>query len=268
MKKSTLVLACLVGLAMLASCKKDPVEPEKDPTAPTISAVSANYDEVYSGDEITVGFNATGENLTKIDMTASLNGEVIYSHSESIDKAASYNYSHTFAIEGIGVVTISGTVTDEAGQTATANFDFTTIEKPNAKFLGHYEGNALFTGTANITYPIQQQLDLGDEPLATILDIVAGDNMNEVVATFKVGEQSDTATGVVDGNTISFGTINGTVVQELPYVGSQTINMTYNNITVTLNGNELLLDGSCSGNGVGGMLTLSGTIGGSLTKTE
>lgn len=267
MKKSTLILACLVGLAMLASCKKDPVEPEKDPTAPTISAVSANYDEVYSGDEITVGFNATGENLTKIDMTASLNGEVIYSHSESIDKAASYNYSHTFTVEGVGIVTISGTVSDAAGQTASASFDLTTLEKPNAKFIGHYEGDAMFTGSMDVsTFSYHQELN--NEPLPSSLDIVAGDNMNEVVATFKVGEQSDTATGVVDGNTISFGTINGTVVQELPYVGSQTINMTYNNITVTLNGNELLLDGSCSGNGVGGMLTLSGTIGGSLTKTE
>lgn len=261
MKKSTLILACLIGLAMLASCKKDE-EPEKDPTKPTISAVSANYDEVYSGDEVTVGFTTTGENLTKVEMSASLNGEVIYSHSASIDKVSNYNYSHTFTVEGAGIVTISGTVTDEAGQTATASFDFTSLEKPNAKFVGHYEGDALFTGTANITFPAQQQLDLENESLATILDIVAGDNMNEVKATVVIGEQTSTANGVVDNEKVVFEAISSTyTIYNFP------IDMTYN-IKGMLNGSELILEGDCTGNGMGGTITVQGTIGGSLTKTE
>ena len=61
MKKHVLFLACCIGLMLFASCKKD--------IQPTISvATEPEYvhqdSEVYSGDEIAVGFNVTGEKLT------------------------------------------------------------------------------------------------------------------------------------------------------------------------------------------------------------
>ena len=64
MKKSTLFIACCIGLLFFASCKKDPI-------APTINIsngsefVTENA-QVFTGDEVTVGFNATGEDLTKL----------------------------------------------------------------------------------------------------------------------------------------------------------------------------------------------------------
>ena len=121
MKKSTLFMACCIGLMLFASCKKDPV-------APTISIFNGSgyateNSAYYSGDEINVGFVATGENLTKLEATVSQHGTVLTTHFENIEKAATYTYSHTFTIEASGTITITGTITDAAGQTATTSFN-------------------------------------------------------------------------------------------------------------------------------------------------
>ena len=57
MKKTILFMACCIGLMLFASCKKD--------SQPNINiATGSNYvgpnTEVFSGDQITVGFSATG----------------------------------------------------------------------------------------------------------------------------------------------------------------------------------------------------------------
>ena len=59
MKKSTLFIACCIGLMLFASCKKDPI-------TPTISVITdtgyvTENAQLFSGDNIKVGFNATGE---------------------------------------------------------------------------------------------------------------------------------------------------------------------------------------------------------------
>ena len=56
MRKSTLFMACCIGLMLLASCKKDPV-------APTINVFNGSgyvteNAQIFSGEVITVGFNA------------------------------------------------------------------------------------------------------------------------------------------------------------------------------------------------------------------
>ena len=76
MKRITLAIVCCIGLMFFASCKKDPI-------APTINAVTNNA-ELYSGDEITVGFQATGEKLVQIEVILSQNGTTLTTHSESI----------------------------------------------------------------------------------------------------------------------------------------------------------------------------------------
>ncbi len=54
MKKTTLFMACCIGLMLFASCKKD--------TQPTLTVVSdpgyiSQGSEVFSGDQLLVGFN-------------------------------------------------------------------------------------------------------------------------------------------------------------------------------------------------------------------
>ena len=274
MKKSTLIMACCIGLMLLASCKKDPV-------APTISiygneCVTENA-QVFSGDEIMVGFQATGEKLTKIEVSITQNNVQLAQDTKTIE-AEAYTYLQKFTINASGTVTIRGTVTDAAGQTATASFNVIYNEKPNEKFVGHYEGNALGTGSyqAEITGtgPIQEEFT--DREVPVILDIEAGDNMNEVVATCTIEDRTMTTKGYVEGDKVTFEAIND-VVSFAYDLGFMTIypevNLTYM-VVGTLVESKLNLDGTCTGNGeinaffYNGTLTVDAIIGGSLNKMQ
>ncbi|MBR5081153.1 MAG: hypothetical protein IKX35_01775 [Bacteroidales bacterium] len=268
MKKSILFMACCIGLLFFASCKKDPI-------APSITLMQGEgylteNAQVFTGDEVTVGFNATGEDLTKLEVTLSANGTIFTSHFESIEKQASYNYSHTFTIDASGTVTISGVVTDASGQTTSKSFNIICNEKPNAKFIGHYEGDVLFSGFIFTPVPGYEQMDFEDQPFPTQVDIVAGDAINEVVATITINDQATSAKGVIDGDRVTFEAINTTY--NLTYVVTIPLEMTYN-IIGTLNEGMLDIEGDCKGEGevnippfITGPVTLEGTIGGSLVK--
>jgi hypothetical protein len=278
MKKTTLFLACCIGLMFFASCKKH--------VAPTINVatgtqyVSQNT-QVFSGDQITVGFSTTGENLTKIEMNASQNGTVIYTNAQNIDNESSYLYAHSFNIDAIGTVTITGIVTDAEGRTATASFDILCNEKPNAKFLGHYEGDILITGTADIEIVNMDPMheNLTNEPFPVVVDI-EDDNSgsDKVIANITINGQTNQVNGTVTDNKVVFEAINDTFNYDYTYQGFTfriPINMTYA-INGTLNGDQLDLDGDCNGVGdinlsffnITGTFTLVGTIGGSLNKTR
>ena len=279
MKKTTLFLACCIGLMFFASCKKEPVTPVTP--APTITVLTGNEyagqgTQMYAGDQITVGFSTNGENLTKIDMNASQNGAVIYTNTVSIDNVSSYLYAHSFNINAIGTVTITGIVTDAEGRTATASFDIICNEKPNAKFLGHYEGDILITGTADIEITNMEPMheDLTNEPFPVVVDIeedVSGSD--KVVANITINGQTNQVNGTVTDNKVVFEAINDTFTYTYNYQGfpiSIPIEMAYS-INGTLNGNQLDLDGDCNGQGnilSLGTFTLVGTIGGSLNKTR
>lgn len=275
MKKTTLFMACCIGLMLLASCKKD--------VQPTIGiAIGSNYasqsTEVFAGDPITVAFSVTGENLTKIEMNAMQNGTVLYTDAQNIDNAASFLYVHNFTLEAIGTVNINGIVTDAKGHTATINFDIFCYEKPNAKFVGRYQGDAIINGTFNIDVtnldPIHDTM--ADHPYPTIVTMEAGDNMDEVIAVISINEQEDTVKGTVDGHKVVFEAINDTYTMYYDANGMTIpidINMTYT-ITGTLNDGKLQLDGDCKGNGefnmlfINGNIEMEGVISGSLDKTE
>ena len=276
MKKSTLFMACCIGLMLFASCKKDPV-------APTISLFNGSgyateNTAYYSGDEINVGFVATGENLTKLEAVVSQNGTVLTTHFENIEKAATYTYSHTFTIEASGTITITGTITDAAGQTATTSFNIICNEKPNAKFVGHYEGEALFTGTMEAIVsgmePMQQNLT--DRPISVTVDLRAGETVNEVVGTCKTEEQEMEIKGTVDGNTVTFEGVNTTITFNYDLAGfslKPEMDINYD-VKATLENEKLSIDGTCTGNGeihmlfYNGTIAIDGSLGGKLDKTR
>lgn len=274
MKKVTLALACLVGLALMASCKKD-VQPTI--TASTNPEYVNQNSEVYSGDEIAVGFNVTGENLIQIVISAEQNGTMLYTHTETLANESNYFYAKAFAIDAMGTVTISGTVTDVKGHTASTSFNILCNEKPNAKFVGFYEGNALITGTMNIINsgmdPMQQEMQ--DDPVPVRLSVEAGENFNEVIAHVTINEQENPGPiqGVVEGNKMVFTAINSTY--NMTYQNfSIPLNVTYD-IICTLNEGMLDLEGTCKGDGeiyippfINGSIEMEGTVNGSLTKTE
>lgn len=276
MKKSTLFLACCIGLMLFASCKKDPV-------APTISIITdtgyvTENAQIFSGDNIKVGFNATGEKLTKIEITLTENGTVINSSQATIENLTSYSHTAAFTVEATGTVTVTGIVTDANGLTASKSFNIICNEKPNAKFVGHYEGVALATGTmeAEITgigvQPIQDEFT--DREVPVILDLAEGENINEVVGTCKMNDREMTCKGTVDGNKLVFEAVNDVITFEYN-MGLMTINPEIN-VTYTIVGtlveSQFNLEGTCTGNGdldygfVSGTIKLESSVGGSLNK--
>ena len=271
MKKSTLFMACCIGLLFFASCKKDPV-------APTISVITdtgyvTENAQLFSGDNIKVGFNASGEKLTKIEITLTENGTVINSSQATIENLTSYSHTAAFTVEATGTVTITGTITDAAGQTASKSFNIICNEKPNAKFIGHYEGDALFTGIlkANVLGDSITQ-EVTDKAVPVILDLREGETLTEVIGNCKIDDQEMEAKGTVEGNTVTFEAVNTTVSYNYEMNGfNLPLNMTVTyTVTCVLDNETLTLNGTCNGDGVipllNGTTALDGTIGGSLTK--
>ena len=274
MKKSTLFLACCIGLMLFASCKKDPV-------APTISVITdtgyvTENAQIFSGDDIKVGFNATGEKLTKIEITLTQNGTVINSSQATIESLTSYSHTAAFTVEATGTVIITGTVTDANGLTATKSFNILFNEKPNAKFIGHYEGDALFTGImkAEVTGidPVEQEVT--DKAVPVILELRAGETLTEVIGNCKINDQDMEIKGTVEGNTVTFEAVNTTVSYNYDMNGFNIpvdMNITYA-VTGTLDNETLTLSGTCNGGGeihlliYNGTTSIDGTIGGSLVK--
>ena len=274
MKKSTLFMACCIGLMLFASCKKDPI-------APTITLMQGEgylteNAQVYANEDLVVGFVATGEKLVEIETKVTKNGVLLSRSVESLDELPTYSGSSHISISEAGTVTITGTVTDAVGQTASVSINVFCEEKPNAKFVGRYEGNALSSGTmhANINgmEPIEQEFT--DREMPVVLELEAGADMNEVVGTCTFEDRTIDCRGTVDGNVVTFEAINDVITFNYDFNGfniSPQLNVTYN-IKGTLDGDQLMLDGTCSGNGninlfiYNGTVDMEATVGGSLTK--
>lgn len=267
-----------------AGCKKSPV-------LPNISIIKHEgcvYEnvQVYSGVEITVGFTCTGESLTQIDVVLSQNDSILARHIDSLygqrnDPVPPYIYKHAFTLEALGPVTVSGTLTDALGHVATTSFVINYNEKPNERFVGHYEGDIFINGnySADLSVIGLQEGDLDSIPFYTIADITAGENMNEVEAVITLGDNPNTVKGTVDGDNIVFDEINGKFVFDYSYDGLFTINIPIElDVTYTMHGTLidgiLNLEGECQGGGdistlggiVNGPMTMQGTLNGSLTK--
>lgn len=286
MKRLSLFITCCIGLLFLANCKKTPVVPYIS-ILQKQGCVTENA-QVYSGTEIMVGFSCTGENLTQIDVVLTQNDSVLASHTnnnlvnEKKEPVPPYIYKHAFTLETIGPVTITSTLTDAQGQMATVSFNINYNERPNMKFVGHYEGDLFINGnySADLSLIGPQTGDLDSIAFYTIADITTGDNVNEVMATLTLGDQPNTVRGTVNGNDIDFDEINSKFVFDYTYDGLAfpinvpiELDVVYS-IHGTLTEGQLDLQGTCQGHGdisiwggvVKGPMTMEGTLGGSLTK--
>lgn len=273
MKKSTLFLACCIGLMFFASCKKDPVAPTIDLLA-EVGCVTEDA-EVYSGNEILVGFTGTGENLTQIEIVLSLDGTILESHTGDLsNQKSAFTYKHAFTVDAVGKVTIRGTVYDANETSASKTFEIQFTEKPSTKFLGHYEGDALFTGIMKAEMegmdPIENEVT--DKAFLVTLDLREGETLTDVIGTCKIEDQEMEIKGTVEGNTVTFESVNTTVTFNYEMIPVPiTMDVTYT-ITGVLDNETLTLDGACNGEGeihffiYNGTTALDGIIGGSLVK--
>ena len=267
MKKSTLFLACCIGLMLFASCKKDPIAPTIN-LLDDVGCVTENA-QVYSGNEIVVGFTLTGQKLTQIEVVISKDGVVLAQKTDNLgeqkaDPVSTYQYWSSFVVEANGTVNIKGTVTDANGLTASKSFNIIYNEKPNAKFVGRYSGSPFFNGTMHAEIqdigPFDQ--DIENEETPTVLVLEPGEEIDEVVGTCTFEDRTFVCRGTVEGDVVTFEGDNETYDLSEDFNG-MTINVpltiTYC-IKGTLSNGQLILNGTCKGNGEFNVLMYSGTL--------
>ena len=275
MKKSTLLMACCIGLLLLAGCKKK--------VAPTITVFQGEgylteNAQVYANENVKLGFVATGEKLVELETIITKDGILISRSTESIEgQPSSYTSSTNISFIDTGTMTVMATVTDANGLTASTSYNFDCIEKPYEKFLGNYEGNALFSGNMQVNMdgvdPMQQEVTEHEVPVSVVIS--GGPAVDEVIILLQMDNQEMELAGKVDGNMItceadhvsySFnydlgGGFNVTPEMDVSYI-----------VKATLDGNQLMIDGTCIGSGevhvliYNGTISVDGIIGGSLNK--
>ena len=275
MKKSTLFMACCIGLLLLAGCKKK--------VAPTITVFQGEgylteNAQVYANENVKLGFVATGEKLVELETIITKDGILISRSTESIEgQPSSYTSSTNISFIDTGTMTVMATVTDANGLTASTSYNFDCIEKPYEKFLGNYEGNALFSGNMEVNMdgvdPMQQEVTEHEVPVSVVIS--GGPAVDEVIILLQMDNQEMELAGKVDGNMItceadhvsySFnydlgGGFNVTPEMDVSYI-----------VKATLDGNQLMIDGTCTGSGevhvlfYNGTISVDGIIGGSLNK--
>lgn len=275
MKKSTLFMACCIGLLLLAGCKKK--------VAPTITVFQGEgylteNAQVYANENVKLGFVATGEKLVELETIITKDGILISRSTESIEgQPSSYTSSTNISFIDTGTMTVMATVTDANGLTASTSYNFNCIEKPYEKFLGNYEGNALFSGNMEVNMdgvdPMQQEVTEHEVPVSVVIS--GGPAVDEVIILLQMDNQEMELAGKVDGNMItceadhvsySFnydlgGGFNVTPEMDVSYI-----------VKATLDGNQLMIDGTCIGSGevhvliYNGTISVDGIIGGSLNK--
>ena len=275
MKKSTLFMACCIGLLLLAGCKKK--------VAPTITVFQGEgylteNAQVYANENVKLGFVATGEKLVELETIITKDGILISRSTESIEgQPSSYTSSTNISFIDTGTMTVMATVTDANGLTASTSYNFDCIEKPYEKFLGNYEGNALFSGNMEVNMdgvdPMQQEVTEHEVPVSVVIS--GGPAVDEVIILLQMDNQEMELAGKVDGNMItceadhvsySFnydlgGGFNVTPEMDVSYI-----------VKATLDGNQMMIDGTCTGSGevhvliYNGTISVDGIIGGSLNK--
>ncbi len=268
-------MACCIGLLLLAGCKKK--------VAPTITVFQGEgylteNAQVYANENVKLGFVATGEKLVELETIITKDGILISRSTESIEgQPSSYTSSTNISFIDTGTMTVMATVTDANGLTASTSYNFDCIEKPYEKFLGNYEGNALFSGNMEVNMdgvdPMQQEVTEHEVPVSVVIS--GGPAVDEVIILLQMDNQEMELAGKVDDNMItceadhvsySFnydlgGGFNVTPEMDVSYI-----------VKATLDGNQLMIDGTCTGSGevhvliYNGTISVDGIIGGSLNK--
>lgn len=253
------------------------IKPSIDPI--TDGGFITDGNGVLIGQPFNVGFKASGQNLTRLEVNILQNGNVIASHFEDIENSDIYNYSHSFEVSTAGPMNVQGIIKDAAGHSVSTDFTITAFEEnPSAAFLGHYEGEVFFNGNYIITANILQDPitdELPNDPIPMGIELEQGDNICEVIGTCHIEDQPFSLKGVVNGNTITFESFDDVISYEFNLGGNlfnPQITATYN-LTATLEDGILYIEGTCNGQSsisyayiITGNIALESTMNGSLNK--
>ena len=273
MKKLALLSTILVGVVLLAGCKKDPIAPKL--TLMTGEGYLCEGAETMVGEPFKVGLQCEADKLSALNIIF-MKGEAFATEdTEYWENASTATYERTFIIMYDGDITMTAKLFDTNGQTSTITVHFKSVAPPEPEpepepepdpeptsFDGIYDGFTKIEGSVSalgVNYPVNDSTQVE----MTITELEDG----QVTAVYIYKETSYDLTGSIQDDQIVFDPFP-LEIAETDFQLSATINL-----KGTLDENVLSLEGSltdCTLN-YGGMqipVLFDGGISGVLTKIE
>lgn len=189
------------------------------------------------------GFDAYGTDLIHFSCTIEAGGETTTEETD-LNNANNHTHIETHLPLVPGEVKITATVKNAQGETASATITVNVVETENYKFVGNYAGSltAHVSAEAEIMGQ-QQQVDLGDMEYDTNLELLAGENDNEVMAHYDLEGTEYTVKGICQGNEVTFDPIHVTYSE-----GANNMEIDIN-LTGTIDGITLHISGNAETEG-------------------
>lgn len=206
MKKLSFALACIIGLMLFASCKKDESTNNNPDDLPLTITPITDEGFVKDGDEVFVlnsfkfGFEAQGTDLTLFTCTIESGGETTSDQTE-MENAICNSYECTFMPTVAGEIKITGTIKNAKGETATATITINAIETENHKFIGNYDGPLSGSGSIEL---MGQSFDIPTFDYDSQLEILVGENGNEILSYYITEGTTYEVKGICNGNDVTF----------------------------------------------------------------
>lgn len=283
MKKLFFALACVVGLMTFAGCTQEQINEllEQKPTVEFVAADGyiATNTSVYVGTElkfqVKIAPNSGSEAaLAHFDFSITdLTGATVFNENPTItnpDGESTYEFS--FTPQAASTYLVTATVTDANSKANIAELTVDYVPVVVAE-MGTYEGSLNIAGQLTsdeyLGQSLNEAVEYSDLPISIILGAI--DDNNRVSATIEIEGSPVTLYATMTDNVMTFDEFhfNKTITAILEV----TLDLTMN-ITGTMDGNTLTLEGTAVGSGSTPVLmttfnvNLEGTTAGTLTKVE
>lgn len=184
------------------------------------------------------GFDAYGTDLIHFSCTIEAGGETTTEETD-LNNANNHTHIETHLPLVPGEVKITATVKNAQGETASATITVNVVETENYKFVGNYAGSL----EGEVSIEIMGQTQVNNIEYDAQLELLAGENDDEVMANYIQDGTEYNVKGTCNGNTVTFEPITVTYSE----TGSDMeIEI---NLKGTINGNSLFIEGTAETQG-------------------
>ena len=258
----TITANLLRGTAPAPDPTPDPIDPTL--TLKTDEGYLTEGAEIEVGKPIIVGLICNAEKLKSLYIVFASDEVVLIEELVELSDLESYVFLNRYTLTQEGDITMTATLTDTQGKTATVTINFKSIAAPEPEFEAHYAGSVTLDATASalvFSYPINIDYDM---------DVMFSEAAEEgrVNATITFAGNNYNTTGTKDGDAIDLEPFD--IVFD--FEGS-TVNATID-MSGTIEGTVFKVEGSLEGSGnisfSGASIpaTIEGTVAGDLDKIE
>lgn len=246
-------------------------DPTPDPIDPTLTLKTeegclAEGAEIEVGNPIIVGLICKAEKLKSLSIVFASGDVILLNEDNDLPEIQSSSFVHRYHLTQEGDITMTATLTDTQGKTATVTVNFKSIAAPVPAFEAHYQGIVNLDATAAammFTYPINVDYEMD-------IMLSESDTEGQMNAIIIFAGNQYTTTGSKSDDLIDLEPFDVT----LDYEGS-TVNATID-INATIGEDILSVQGNLNGSGnitipdmpIAIPATIEGTISGDLNEME